>query len=236
MKILLTSLLLFAGCGSTKNNDTTTKPDAPELQSLAVTTVGEIPDCAESNQKQLVYVITNKEFFTCQGTLWERIEIVGAAGPRGEAGSAGAAGQTGADGMSISSIENLSSGINDLCTRYSNDSCAFTGGLTTKYSNGLVQFGGHFYFYYSFDDAGDFDSDSYQSSSAITTCKPTDSSCWVFVDTIQRTGSDAYRSLWLVYTTATKKFHLVYDTDNDYVYEATDEVIEELTKSSAYVE
>lgn len=202
-----------------------TDPSAlPPTFSMVVDTADQLPPCDGAHSKALVYVSGDTEFQTCQNGAWTVIDV------RGEQG------ESGADGTSIASIENLSSGINDLCTRYSNESCLFIGGVTTNYSNGLVQFGGRSYFNYILDDAGDFDSDSYQTTSSINTCKPTDAACWVLIDTIKRIGSDDFRILWLVYTTATDTFHLVYDTDADGVYEATDEVVEELTKSSVYVE
>ena len=161
ISILHTSLLLFAGCGSTKDNDTRTPADT------------------------------------------------------------------------ITEAYNLHSGIDNLCTYYADNLCYLVGAVATTHSNGLIEFGGQFFYYVEYADG---DSDSYVRSSLDGIVTQTSIYHWVLLGTIARHGSPEYRSLWLVYTTATKKFQLVYDTDNDYVYEATDEVIETLERRSLYVE
>jgi len=162
ISILLTSLLLFAGCGSAGDDDTSTPADTR-----------------------------------------------------------------------ITEADTLYSDIDNLCTYYVGNLCYLVGAESTTYSNGLIEFRGQFFYYVEYANG---DSDSYMSSSMGGIVKQTSIGHLVLLDTIARPGSPEYRSLWLVYTTATKKFQLVYDTDNDGVYEAADEVIETLGRRALYVE
>lgn len=78
-KLLIILALTASACGSDNSKDNHTAPvvteeDAP-LLSIAVTDEASLPSCVEKNDKQLVYVMSMKEFRTCQAGLWEVIDV-----------------------------------------------------------------------------------------------------------------------------------------------------------------
>lgn len=101
------TIVLLTGCGVEQQNAApqpqTTEESGPV--SLAVTSMAALPPCDADRDRQLVYLMNEQEFRTCQSGIWQVVVIQGAAGPegpagkRGPAGEAGAAGKDGADGV-----------------------------------------------------------------------------------------------------------------------------------------
>lgn len=109
--LLILAALMVAACGTDSNDDGApvatngkqtqqgTGPDgAPELISLAINTMADLPTCDASREQQLVYVMETKQFQTCHAGSWAVIDITGPAGAQGAAGAKGDTGAAGAAG------------------------------------------------------------------------------------------------------------------------------------------
>jgi hypothetical protein len=113
IKILILALLfLNVGCGrddggkaATDQTDTSKKAVVTESETSNALAVDELPACDGDNQHQLVYVTSEKKFYTCETSGWAKIDIDG---PQGEKGNDGIAGSNGADGA------NGADGISDV--------------------------------------------------------------------------------------------------------------------------
>ena len=89
-------LLLLIGCGDDKgNNETESKEDITTLQSIALKSKHDLPECLESNETQLAYVKDEKVFYVCEKGDWLAIdlevksEIKTVVGAKGDDGSDG---------------------------------------------------------------------------------------------------------------------------------------------------
>jgi hypothetical protein len=71
---------------------------SPAAMTMQVADEDSRPECAEANNSQLIYVLSEKRFQVCNGGSWSRIEIAGKDGADGKDGEAGAAGKDGANG------------------------------------------------------------------------------------------------------------------------------------------
>lgn len=106
-------LVLIIGCGIEASKDSAkdsekisiaSEPtlesmgDPDPLQSLAVTAKDDMPECNNDNLRQLIYVMADKTFFTCQIDGWVSIDIKGEKGDVGEKGERGIKGDPGEDG------------------------------------------------------------------------------------------------------------------------------------------
>lgn len=80
MRNYLFLLLLLTACGTDPAKDSKEEPKnvaAPKYQETPhALAADELPKCDEDNQKQLVYVIPEKQFYTCEEKGWETIEMV----------------------------------------------------------------------------------------------------------------------------------------------------------------
>jgi hypothetical protein len=123
MKLIrLVIFLLVVSCGSDPGGDsslagdplkdTSSKPTeaakgSPTVDpatgtfpaSLVFSDAGHLPTCDASRDKQLIYLVAEAKFQTCQNGVWTNIDIKGVKGDEGKAGAAGAEGKAGAAGV-----------------------------------------------------------------------------------------------------------------------------------------
>ena len=78
---------LLAGCGSSNksDNDSPAQPQPEQQkqaapiavipQSMAIADAAALPACDEAHNQQLVYVLADKQFQTCQAGAWQVIDI-----------------------------------------------------------------------------------------------------------------------------------------------------------------
>lgn len=79
---VLFSVFLF-GCGAlpdkSESDDDSASPatngSGPAIQSMALNAEADLPVCDEQRKTQLVYLIAEKKFKTCDGAAWQDIEI-----------------------------------------------------------------------------------------------------------------------------------------------------------------
>lgn len=114
MRILFSTLLLL-GCGTDdganqrpaqnaptdvqdeqklpQEGETTPEGDEPlktaAIHSLTVDTKAKLLECSPANDRQLVYVIEEKAFYTCSNLQWASIDLRGPAGTAGSTGTNG---------------------------------------------------------------------------------------------------------------------------------------------------
>lgn len=69
----LTIFLILVACG--KKSDSRGDGATDLMPSLALDKKEELPTCDDSRQKQLVYVVDEKIFYTCKGSDWEPIDV-----------------------------------------------------------------------------------------------------------------------------------------------------------------
>jgi hypothetical protein len=62
---------------------------ANEMFAMALTDEASLPECNENSKNRLVYILSTKQFNTCDGANWVYIDITGPAGSQGPVGSAG---------------------------------------------------------------------------------------------------------------------------------------------------
>jgi hypothetical protein len=94
------TLVLLTGCGVEQRDAAPQEQSVNESRpvSLAIASATELPVCDLSRDKQLIYLMAEREFRTCQSGVWQTIAIQGAPGPEGPAGKQGPAGEVGAAG------------------------------------------------------------------------------------------------------------------------------------------
>jgi hypothetical protein len=98
-------LILLSACGSSPSSTPAEGPIVKDSsKALALDSVQSLPACDASREDQLVYLIANKEFRTCNSGTWIAITIEGQSGKDGQDGSNGKDGKDGADGLRITSI------------------------------------------------------------------------------------------------------------------------------------
>jgi hypothetical protein len=79
---IIAIILLCTACGqlpgssndsgsSTEITDTT----ASDTRSMALDSKDDLPECTESNNKQLIYVIDEEQFYTCNDAEWAAIDV-----------------------------------------------------------------------------------------------------------------------------------------------------------------
>ncbi|MCX6130901.1 MAG: hypothetical protein NTX25_17815 [Proteobacteria bacterium] len=93
--------------------------------SAVVATAGDLPSCKARNRSQLIYLIDDKKFVTCDGTDWQEIEINKAAPMPAPAPAV--------PGLTITSIQEIKAAGMNLCVTIA---CYFNGGQLTTYSDG----------------------------------------------------------------------------------------------------
>lgn len=106
MKMLMLIFLTVTACGqdenskddNSKNETQSLNPPSEvtsqhELQSLSLDKKEDLPDCAETNQHQLAYIISEASFYVCE-VSWRVILIKGEAGKDGAKGDTGTTGET----------------------------------------------------------------------------------------------------------------------------------------------
>jgi hypothetical protein len=215
-------ILTFFGCGSARDGGTpvATAGDGGSgthttAYSMAVLSDDELPPCAASNNKQLVYVKSTKIFKSCDDGQWTSIDI------------------NGKDGMTVVSNQLLQPHFVNLCTRYSLiENCFFTGGQIVKYSDGSVLLtGGYSYELYADDGTavGEWD----RMTSSITMLAPPETAImWQRLDwAVSREGDDG-RSLFMVFDRVNDRVILLYDSDNNAEPDITDEILLTVTKTA----
>jgi hypothetical protein len=75
LQLLIMLVTLIASCGvEEKEKEPTFVSDTGD-HALAVSDKKDIGECTEDNLKQLVYVISEKQFYTCEGKGWTEINI-----------------------------------------------------------------------------------------------------------------------------------------------------------------
>ncbi len=126
MKTLLILALILQACGKDDNKTTNSKsePTTPTSSktaavAMAISSIADLPVCSASNNYQLVYVQTEKKFFTCNAVSWTAIDI---AGPvtytKGDKGDTGASGSTTAN-IWIEPVSGLTFFIGGSVSNYS---------------------------------------------------------------------------------------------------------------------
>jgi hypothetical protein len=77
-------------------------PDSPNNFAMVVQSGADQPACDTRSSNQLIYVMSETAFKTCDGTSWVTIDIKG---EKGEAGAAGAQGEQGEAGSSALNVD-----------------------------------------------------------------------------------------------------------------------------------
>ncbi|RYE45643.1 MAG: hypothetical protein EOP48_22055 [Sphingobacteriales bacterium] len=180
--------------------------------------------CNAAAKDFMFYVSSESTFYLCDGVGLSVIDVKGKDGAAGVAGSAGTA------GLTISSMYNLSSTVSDYCTRYTNITCSFRGGRLVKYSNGLVYFSGGLVNQENYILANnvDYDTNAYVIDNDGYVSSGLSYSSLL---KIARTGSDTLRQLWITYDISTDVAQIRYDTNNNGILDASDDLVDTLTKS-----
>lgn len=98
-RIFLTVLMsssIGTGCGRDESNSSNAATaEKPTLQSIAIASMGDLPECSEANNTQLAYIKDEKAFYVCEGNDWNIIddapvEVLTVKGKNGSNGSDGA--------------------------------------------------------------------------------------------------------------------------------------------------
>lgn len=80
-KIYIILVIWFVGCGQLKkgndNSESSTIGNGHNNKTMALDSKDELPACEEANNKQLVYVIDEEQFYTCSEGEWAEIDIQG---------------------------------------------------------------------------------------------------------------------------------------------------------------
>lgn len=218
--MFIIGLLLLVSCGSDDASNGSATAGSESISQL-VQTAGDLPDCNDGIDGQLVYVTSDQVFKYCSANAWTDIDL------RGEQGASGAAGSDGEDGGSVSAIYNLVSNEGDLCTFYSNVGCIFLSGSMVVFENGNVQIHGGRYQYYSTTTGGEEDVDEYFQYNTVWSLEGV--LVYAGIGLIHRDSSTG-KVLWMVYDPDSGDVSLVFDLDNDGVLSAGDELIEVLNR------
>lgn len=68
-------VMVILGCGREGDSSSSSEEiDVNNQETLAIAKKKNLPACGKENQKQLVYVISDKQFYTCEDG-WEKIDI-----------------------------------------------------------------------------------------------------------------------------------------------------------------
>lgn len=107
LKTIVTFLICFmvVSCGTNEQptSDKVTaeeikgnNPESPDSSDIVVAieleSLANLPECIESNDSQLAFVVDENAFYTCKLLIWKRIEIKGEAGTKGDKGEKGDSG------------------------------------------------------------------------------------------------------------------------------------------------
>lgn len=93
MKNLILLTLILTACGQDDGGDGATSNETP-MQSIALDSKKDLPECTAANDKQLAYIRDEEQFYTCEGRDWYSVEISSKA-IKGERGDDGEDGQDG---------------------------------------------------------------------------------------------------------------------------------------------
>jgi hypothetical protein len=63
------------GSGSDDKEGDSSSPASDSKKSLALDSKADLPACEEGNDKQLVYVIDEEQFYTCESSEWTEIDV-----------------------------------------------------------------------------------------------------------------------------------------------------------------
>lgn len=116
-KWLLPLIIVQPGCGrgltpkgevaeqsqQKQNPDAQTKSEDPKY-AVTLTDESKLPACNESSNGRLIYLLSTKQFKTCDGNVWVSIDISGTAGTNGKDGENGTNGKDGVNGSAIMSV------------------------------------------------------------------------------------------------------------------------------------
>lgn len=97
MKTLLIIALILTSCGGSDGGSSTDEAPSTEISaqeaenparklSITLAKVADLPDCSDELEAQLAYVKENKQFYSCEGTEWVKIDIEGRDGVDGSDG------------------------------------------------------------------------------------------------------------------------------------------------------
>lgn len=77
MKYLILIIMFLAACGTDDSKEPSTAQEVTGKTpySMALQTADEMPECVAENQNQLIYIIDDKIFFTCDDGEWVEINI-----------------------------------------------------------------------------------------------------------------------------------------------------------------
>lgn len=91
-------VLSMSGCGSessgnNENSDSEKQEkgvvtSSPDIDSIALESKSELPECVKENESQLAYVIDEDQFYVCKSS-WKVVSIKGKQGDKGEKGDSG---------------------------------------------------------------------------------------------------------------------------------------------------
>ncbi len=78
--VLIGICLLTFSCGkgrsgSDDKGSDSSSPASDSKRSLALDSKADLPACGEENDKQLVYVIDEEQFYTCESAEWTEIDV-----------------------------------------------------------------------------------------------------------------------------------------------------------------
>jgi len=118
----ITFLAFLVSCGVPLDSASETKSsDSGSGMTVALADDTELPPCSQSNENQLIYIMSSEKFRMCRYGSWVSIEIKADQEKHG----------------SIDSIRDISSIPDDLCPG-SDAICAFKGGQITRYVDGTI--------------------------------------------------------------------------------------------------
>lgn len=154
---ITTVYFLIQACGQPSQNDGGTKPDSGsgginhpdpnpkevtveyrkdgQSYSLAVDTTKDLPACEHANNKQLAWVKSTNQFFSCEDTTWTEVIVKGETGPIGPSGNTGPKGDPASPNQWFDPITKLYWLIGAIQTEFqvnANVACGSSWTLPTK--------------------------------------------------------------------------------------------------------
>jgi hypothetical protein len=206
--------LVMTACGSdssSKENSQSKKSDNRNARSFYVQSEADLPACNSSAKALLAYVADTAEFKHCDGSTWLGIKQN--------------------KGVSFSSNRLIVGSETNICDKYSNEVCFFTGGQIVKFSDGTVFLLGSSV--YALDPSSDAADNTDTNTTAVSLIIPpsVDASYERLEWGVSREGSESDENLYLVYQRSPEKVLVVFDTNGDGEPDASDEVVLEATLS-----
>lgn len=106
--IKISAIILLSSCGSSSNEPSSdskfSKEGSSPINSMALESSEDLPECTEEHETQLAYLKDEKVFKVCSEGEWAEIDIKGANGENGKDGENGEDGQDGQDARIVETM------------------------------------------------------------------------------------------------------------------------------------